>query len=148
MSRKKLIIFPFNGNGVEALDCIDFDEYDFIGFIDDDTNKISEHYQIFSREILHKHNELCVLAVPGSSFSFKKRRGIINSLNIDNSRYVTLIHKNAAIGRNVKVGYNCLIMAGVVLTSNAEVQNHVCILPLQATPAKLEVELITPFQPL
>ena len=31
--KKKLLIFPFNGNGLEALDCID-KNYEFIGFVD------------------------------------------------------------------------------------------------------------------
>ena len=39
MSRKKLVIFPYNGNGIEALDCINDDEFELIGFIDDDKNK-------------------------------------------------------------------------------------------------------------
>ena len=51
MSRKKLVVFPFNGNGREALDCINFDEYELIGFADDDPHKTDEQYPIFSRKI-------------------------------------------------------------------------------------------------
>jgi UDP-perosamine 4-acetyltransferase len=129
MPSKKLVIFPFNGNGVEALDCLDFSEYDFIGFIDDDQNKKSEQYPLFSREILNRYNELFILAVPGSATSFRERKKIINSLGIDQSRFITVMDSHASIGKNVKVGYNCLIMAGVVLTSSVQVGNHVCILP-------------------
>ncbi len=129
MPRKKLLIFPFNGNGIEALDCVDFDEYEFLGFIDDDLQKKSEHYEIFSRDILQKYEEVFILAVPGSPSSFRKRKEIISSLKVDNDRYITIIHRNASIGRNVKVGCNCLIMAGAVITSNAQIEDHVCILP-------------------
>ena len=129
MSKKKLVIFPFNGNGIEALDCINYDEYELVGFVDDDRTKQSDTYKIYTRDILTENTDLYVLAVPGSPTSFHKRHEFITSLNIDEQRFVTIIHPLASIGRNVRVGYNCLIMAGVVLTSNAVVGNHVCILP-------------------
>jgi sugar O-acyltransferase (sialic acid O-acetyltransferase NeuD family) len=129
MQKKKLIIFPFNGNGIEAFDCINFDEYDFIGFIDDDPTKKSMEYDIFPKVILDKYPELFVLAVPGSSVSYMERAQAIHSLNIPNLRYVNLIHPSASVGKNVKIGYNCLIMAGAVITSNAVLNNHIIILP-------------------
>jgi sugar O-acyltransferase (sialic acid O-acetyltransferase NeuD family) len=130
MPKKKLVIFPYNGNGLEALDCISSDDYDFIGFIDDDPLKKSAQYEIYSREILQQYKELQILAVPGSAASFRKRKEIILSLRLaGNSRYITAIHPSACIGRNVRIGTNCLIMAGVVLTSNARLQDHVCVLP-------------------
>lgn len=126
---KKLIIFPFNGNGLEALDCINLEEYEFLGFVDDDIEKKSENYKIFRRDILNKHQEIFLLAVPGSSLSFKERVAIIETLHIDKNRFITAIHPDASIGRNVQIGYNCLVMAGVVITSNAQLHNHICILP-------------------
>lgn len=129
MSQKKLVIFPCNGNGIEALDCIDFNEYDFLGFVDDDASKTSDHYKIFPRDILQQYKELYVLAAPGSPASYSKRAQIIASLGLANNRYINAIHPKASVGRHVKIGYNCLLMAGVVLTSNARIGNHVCILP-------------------
>jgi hypothetical protein len=55
MPKKKLVIFPFNGNGMEALDCISFEDYEFVGFIDDDARKRSPQYEIYSREILQQY---------------------------------------------------------------------------------------------
>jgi len=129
MPKKKLLIFPFNGNGLEALDCIDSEKYEFLGFIDDDVEKTSDKYQLFSRTILEKHQECFVLAVPGSPASFTKRATIIDSMYVDPARFVSVIHPGAHVGRNVLLGYNCLIMAGVVITSNARIGNHVCVLP-------------------
>lgn len=128
-NREKLVIFPFNGNGLEALDCLDPEKFDFIGFIDDDPSKKSEEFQIFSRDILQKIPDLKILAVPGGPESFKRRKEIISSLEIDENRYVSVVHSSASIGRNVRLGRNCLILAGVVLTSNAIIEDHVCILP-------------------
>lgn len=128
---KKLFIFPYNGNGLEALDCIG-DEYEFIGFIDDTKEKqgVQENdHNVFTRNILNEHKDAFILAVPGSSISFTKREEIINSLNIRQDKFATLIHPKASISPLSKIGFNTLIMAGVVITSNAIIGNHVCILP-------------------
>ena len=127
---KKLVIFPFNGNGVEALDCIDSNVFDFLGFVDDDTIKKSADYPIFRREFLEKTPEVFLLAVPGSSLSYRERKRIISSLPVRSSnRFVSIVHPTATIGNNASIGFNCLIMAGVVITSNAQIGDHVCILP-------------------
>ena len=129
MHRKKLVIFPLNGNGIEALDCINNDEFEVIGFIDDDKSKKSEVYPLFSRDILSQQKDVYILAVPGNPSSFRKREGIIQSLGIDKKRFASVIHPSANIGKAVQIGHNCLIMAGVVITSDAAILNHVCILP-------------------
>ena len=129
MPKKKLVIFPFNGNGIEALDCISFEEYDFVGFVDDDSSKKSDEYELHTRDILQKYDDLHVLAVPGSSTSFRQRKDNISSLEIKKDRFITAMHPKASIGRNVKIGVNCLFMAGVVLTSNVCINDHVIILP-------------------
>jgi hypothetical protein len=38
MAKIKLLIFPYNGNGLEALDCLG-DQFEFIGFVDDTPEK-------------------------------------------------------------------------------------------------------------
>jgi sugar O-acyltransferase (sialic acid O-acetyltransferase NeuD family) len=131
MAIKKLIIFPFNGNGIEALDCFSDKDINFIGFIDDSPEKLNakNNWPVFGREILVKHPDAFVLAVPGGPLSYSKREEHIQSLNIAASRFITIIHPSANIGKNVKIGMNCLILAGAVITSNAQIGNHVCILP-------------------
>lgn len=128
---EKLLIFPFNGNALESIDCID-GQFELIGFVDDTIEKqgmTKLGIPVFNRAALEKYKDAKVLAVPGSALSFKKRQEHIASLNIKNERFVSVIHPGASIGRNVAVGTNCLIMAGVVLTSNAKIGKHVCILP-------------------
>ena len=129
MPRKKLVIFPYNGNGIEAVDCLSETEFELLGFIDDNSDTKTGDRALFSREILIQYKELYVLAVPGSPSSFQKRKLIIDGLGIDEKRFVSIIHPNASIGKAVLIGYNCLVMAGVVITSNAIIKNHVCILP-------------------
>lgn len=130
MPKKKLVIFPYNGNGLEALDCIDSNQYDFIGFVDDNQSKSSANFPLFTRAVLERFQELFILAVPGSPTSFKERIQVINSLPINNSlRFISVVHSTASLGRDVTIGYNCMIGAGAVLTSNACVKNHVCVFP-------------------
>ena len=127
----KLFIFPFNGNGLEALDCIK-DQYEFIGFIDDTIEKQGMHefgFKVFGRDILGKFPEAKILSVPGSPTSFTYRDKIITGLEIHPEKFVTLVHPSASISPFAKIGYNVLIMAGVVITANSIIGNHVCILP-------------------
>ena len=128
---ERLYIFPFNGNGIEALDCIDPHEYEFMGFIDDDPVKLaaSHPWPVLGRSILQTDTGSRVLAVPGGPLSFRKRKEHIDSLQLPAIRMATVIHPSASIGRGVQVGINCLVMAGVVITSNAVLEDHVCILP-------------------
>lgn len=129
---KKLIIFPCNGNGIEALDCIDPAEYDVIGFIDDNfatKQGYAGKLPVEDRSMLERYPDAMVLAVPGGPASFQKRKEHIDGLGIKEERFATVIHPSAVIGRNALVGKNSLVMAGVVITSNAKIGDHVCILP-------------------
>lgn len=126
-----LLIFPYNGNGLEALDCLG-NTYNFIGFVDDTKEKQGVNifgHQVFDRTAFQKYANAKVLAVPGSPLSFKVRKDIIDGLNLDFNRFTTIIHPNANISKNAQIGINCLIYAGVVITGNAQVGNHICILP-------------------
>lgn len=128
---EQLFIFPFNGNGLEALDCIK-DQFEFLGFVDDTIEKQGKHdfgFTVYGREILKQYPKAKILAVPGSPASYTVRDKIISELNEDASRFATLIHPAASVSPFAKIGYNTLIMAGVVITANAVIGNHVCILP-------------------
>ncbi len=128
---KKLILFPYNGNALEAIDCIN-DKYEIVGFIDDDLkkqNKKVNGFRIYSRDVLFKFPEAKILIVPGNAFNYLHRKQIIDGLKIGEKRFITLIHPNTTISPLAKIGKNVLIMAGVVITSNAIISNHTCILP-------------------
>lgn len=128
---EKLFIFPYNGNGLEAIDCIG-EEFELAGFIDDTPEKIGKNkfgQMVFPRSELVKNKGTFLLAVPGSPTSFKIRKKIIDDLNVDESRYASVIHPKASVSPFAKIGKNVLIMAGVVITSNAIIEDHVCILP-------------------
>lgn len=128
---RPLLIFPCNGNGVEALDCLG-EIYDLIGFVDDSAEKQGTRvhgYPVFPREVLSRYPTAQLLAVPGSPSSYRSRREVIEGLGVPETRFATVVHPAARISPLAQLGRNVLIMAGVVITSNAVIGDHVCILP-------------------
>lgn len=126
-----LLIFPCNGNALEALDCLG-QAFRPIGFVDDSPDKIgTERFglPVLSRAALQEHPGAQVLAVPGSPASFRNRESVVNGLGVPPARFATVVHPTARVSSHARIGVNVLIMAGVVITSNAVVGDHVCILP-------------------
>lgn len=126
-----LLIFPCNGNGLEALDCLG-SAHRFIGFIDDAPEKqgIDRHgHRVMHRSRLTEYMDAKVLAVPGSPVSYRMRAQVIHGLGIEDERFATVIHPGARVSPLATLGHNVLIMAGVVVTSDAVIGNHVCVLP-------------------
>ncbi|QNT70124.1 acetyltransferase [Defluviicoccus vanus] len=126
-----LLIFPFNGNALEAVDCLG-PAHRLVAFVDDTPSKrgpTEVGRPVVGREALVEHASAAVLAVPGSPASYRERRRIIEGLGVADNRFARVVHPTAAVSRLARVGCNVLIMAGVVVTSNAVIGDHVCILP-------------------
>jgi sugar O-acyltransferase (sialic acid O-acetyltransferase NeuD family) len=126
-----LLIFPCNGNGIEALDCIG-EAYTVLGFVDDAIDKQGSEvcgYPVFDRSALQRLGDARVLAVPGSPASYLSRRTALEGLGVDRERFARVIHPGAHVSARAELGRNVLVMAGAVITSNAVIGDHVCILP-------------------
>lgn len=126
-----LLIFPYNGNGLEALDCLG-SAFRLLGFIDDAPAKQGTRgygQSVFPRSALSQWPDAQVLAVPGSPTSFGSRRAVIEGLGVEPRRFAQVIHPTARISSLATIGHNVLIMAGAVITSNAVIGDHVCVLP-------------------
>jgi sugar O-acyltransferase (sialic acid O-acetyltransferase NeuD family) len=129
-SARPLLIFPFNGNGLEALDCLG-DAWTLAGFVDDTPEKQgrSKHgHPVFSREAFARMPEASVLAVPGSPTSYPHRRKLIEELGIAPARFARVVHPRASVSPLAALGRNVLLLAGVVVTSDAVIGDHVCVL--------------------
>jgi sugar O-acyltransferase (sialic acid O-acetyltransferase NeuD family) len=129
--RQPLLIFPCNGNGVEALDCLG-GQFEMLGFVDDTPEKQAQTvmgHVVLSRAAFSTRHDAAVLAVPGGPRSYRQRQALIEALGIDRSRWATVVHPLAHVSPRATVGRNVLIMAGAVVTSNAVIGDHVCILP-------------------
>lgn len=130
-SAEPLLLFPCNGNALEALDCLG-ERYRAIGFVDDAADKRGRTVAglpVYGRGALVEHPEARVLAVPGSPTSYQSRLEAIRGLGIDEQRFATVIHPRAVVSPFATIGRNVLIMAGVVVTSNAVIEDDVGILP-------------------
>jgi len=136
--RKKLLLFPFNGNAREAASVVEAinaqqPTWQLLGFIDDDPTthgqRLSDYLVLGGRELLHNHQDAFILAVPGRPDNFRQRAALIDSLGLAPERLATIIHPSVAEGINCTIGRNTLLMANVVLTANVAIGNHVIILP-------------------
>jgi sugar O-acyltransferase (sialic acid O-acetyltransferase NeuD family) len=128
---RPLLIFPCNGNGIEALDCLG-DAYRCVGFVDDTPAKQGTRVHgiaVRDRGALRDEPDATVLAVPGSPVSYPARREVIRGLGLADTRFARVVHPSARVSPLAVLGHNVLIMAGVVITANAVIGDHVCILP-------------------
>jgi sugar O-acyltransferase (sialic acid O-acetyltransferase NeuD family) len=126
-----LLIFPCNGNGLEALDCLG-QAWRCVGFVDETPQKQASGaygYPVFPRSALTDFADARVLAVPGGPTSYRSRRQLIEGLDISPVRFARVIHPAACVSPRATLGDNILLMAGVVITSNAVIGSHVCLLP-------------------
>lgn len=126
-----LLIFPYNGNGLEALDCLE-PVHRLVAFVDDTPGKHGTDRHgclVTGRDALHRWPKAQVLAVPGSPTSYRSRRQTIEALEVTPDRFARVIHPSARVSPLASIGHNVLIMAGVVITSNAVIGDHVCVLP-------------------
>ena len=126
----QLLLFPCNGNAVEALDALDAG-WDVLGFVDDAHAKqvtLCHGLTVHSRAAFARWPEAQVLAVPGSPQSYRARRAVIEGLGCG-ARWAQVIHPAARVSRHARLGRHVLLMAGVVVCAGAVVGEHVCILP-------------------
>jgi sugar O-acyltransferase (sialic acid O-acetyltransferase NeuD family) len=126
-----LLIFPCNGNGLEALGCLG-ESHRCVGFVDDSPDKQGKRragLPVLTRAAFAEHPDAAVLAVPGSPETYRFRKNAIEGLGLDAKRFARVIHPAAAVSPLATIGHDVLIMAGVVITSDAVIGNHVCILP-------------------
>lgn len=130
-ARRPLLIFPCNGNGLEALDCLGA-AFECIGFVDDTPEKQragAYGLRVWPRSALGELHDAAVLAVPGGPASYQARRQVIEGLGIAPERFATVVHPGAHVAKLARLGHNVLVMAGTVITSNAVIGDHVCVLP-------------------
>ena len=128
---RPLLIFPCNGNAIEALDCLG-SAFRLIGFVDDSPDKVGRRvhgHDVYPRAAFDEWPAALVLAVPGSPASFRSRRAVIEGLGIAAERVARVVHPGAHLSPLATLGHNLLVMAGVVITSNAVIGHHVCMLP-------------------
>lgn len=153
---KKIILFGFGGHAVSCLDIIIENNFDIIGYVDNEKKKIYskkfydiEHlgndFQI--NEIFKKYKSFYGLVSFGSYLSLKKRSNLYNRLKalgikfmpiISSSSYIskisrienaTIIMHKAIINIGVTIKNNCIINNGVIIDHESTINNNCIISP-------------------
>ena len=131
-----LILFPFGGNAKEAVPVIEEinkieKKWNLLGFVDDNSELWGKEFMSYKvlggKDKISLYPSAKILAVPGNPHNYYRRDRIIDSLCLPPDRFATLIHPKASIGPDTLIGYNTLIMAGVVTTVNV-ILGHSCVI--------------------
>ena len=117
MMKTSLIIIGASGHGKVVADIAEKSGYQNIVFLDADENKkICGSYPVVGKDdMIDKLGGDVIVAIGNASI----RRRIQES--IDNSRIATLIHPDAVIAKDVKIGIGTVVMAGAVINSGASI---------------------------
>jgi len=135
---KKLIIFPFGGNGREAAAIISEDsplkeEWELLGFVDDDPELHGKEAcgvpVLGGKDIFKEYPDVKILAVPGNPRNYLKRRHIIDGLDLKVERFAQILSSTAFVSPDAKIGFNTILLPSVVVGCGASIGNHCIILP-------------------
>lgn len=128
----KVVIIGAGGFGKEVLWALlesnkNSNEYDILGFLDDDKNKhnkiISGKKVLGSTEWALKNkikNTKYVIAIGNG----KTRKKIVNRIGRKNNEFLTVIHPSTIVSDSAIIGNGTVIQAGTIITVDVEIGNH------------------------
>ncbi|MBM1105897.1 acetyltransferase [Aurantibacter crassamenti] len=131
---KNIVIIGASGHGNVVLDIIENEaKYNVIGFIDTYKEKcrLAIGYEVLGSEeelpyLMDKFNFSEGIIAIGDNWTRKKVVDKISKI-VPKFRYISSVHPNAVIGRDVKIGLGTIVMPGAIVNSNANIGNF-CIL--------------------
>jgi len=116
---------------VEALNAA-APRYQILGYLDDNFAQLrSTDFPILggTNAWLSYKGKARLLAVPGSSRSFRQRRQIIDRFGLGAANAVTIVDPFVRVASSARIGMNSLIMAGCFVSAGAIVGDHCVVLP-------------------
>ncbi len=134
MKNNKVLIIGASGHAKVIIDIIEKEgKYEIFGLIDSFKKKGEK---IFNYTILGTEKDLIniiktnaifgsIIAI-GDNWARKKMIKKLSAMSI-NLKFITAIHPNAIIGKNVVINYGTAIMPGTIINSNAIIGKH-CII--------------------
>lgn len=150
----ELVVIGAGGLGREIFSWITIasSEYNIVGFVDDNPHKLSNYN--YSCKIISNLEEykptkgvLHVLAIMNPT----SKKNVIQKLKDKDCEFLTFIHPNTIIGRNVEVGEGCVITPNCILSTdiklgkfvflntNTTVGHDVCIGDYASVNGKVEI---------
>jgi sugar O-acyltransferase (sialic acid O-acetyltransferase NeuD family) len=104
-----------------------------IGFLDDDPaleGCVIDGVSVIGRiEGAHEHPDAAVVVCVGNPSNYFSRRRIVESLDLPDDRYATLLHPTVSWPDSSPIGKGCVLLASVVGTIGVSVGNHVAVMP-------------------
>lgn len=124
MSNKKILILGAGGHGRVVADIARLNGYTDIRFLDDiNENKFCTIDGKISDYVPFLDNYDFFVAIGNNEI----RKQFFETLVAKNANIVTLIHPNAVICRDVKIGNGSVIMAGAVINTNVYIGDGVIV---------------------
>lgn len=80
-------------------------------------------------EIACDRKDLGVVVTVGNPRRYDAKQMIVERLDLEPDRYVTLVHPQASIGTEVSIGEGTVILAGCVVTHGVRMGKHVALMP-------------------
>ena len=131
---QNIVIFGASGHGSVVLDCIEQEaKYKVVGFIDSFKKKGTEinGYTVLGSEhdlplLISKHQIFGGIVAIGDNWT---RNLVVDRILkiVPEFNFVSAVHSNAQIGKDVQIGKGSVVMPGVTINANAIIGNH-CIL--------------------
>ena len=129
MKRPLIVILGASGNALDVLDIIDAlgAPWRAVGVLDDRCRKGDSFAGL---PVLGPLAEAAALADAGfingiaSERTYRRKLGIIAGTNLDEGRFVTLIHPLAAVSRSATVGHGSCIGPGCAVSGQVEIGAH------------------------
>ena len=117
---KKLMIIGASGHGKVVADIAEKNEYEKIGFLDDNTSlKECVGFPVVGKSSdVDKYKDWEFVVAIGNA---TVRQQLQNRLERQNYKIAILIHPRAVIGLGVEIGAGTVVMAGVVVNSGTSI---------------------------
>lgn len=107
--------------------------WDLRGFVDDDVrlegSSVDGLPVLGPVEWVHEAEHAQVVVCTGHPGNYFSRRLIVARLQLDPSRFATLVHPAAVVPRSAEIGPGSVLLATVVITSGVRVGCHVAVMP-------------------
>jgi len=133
MNKQNIVIFGAGNTSRVVIDIIEReDKYKIIGIINKGDGKMTiSNYEVLGDEsilkyLLHEKQLYGGIVGPADNYTRFKIVEKIKS-SVPEFNFITAIHPNAVIAKNVSIGLGTYIMAGVVINSGAKIGNN-CLL--------------------
>jgi len=134
MISQKVIIYGASNYGYEVADTINAinkfqknELFKIAGFIDDKCTGYKNGIPILGNSDWLEQNSISdyyFICAIGNPITKKK---IVNLIENIGGKFISLIHPTAIVSDTARIGAGCIIMAGVIISTLADINNHVIL---------------------